>query len=92
MTSCDIPDSWNKFDESLPADQYYCTGLDLYVIQEPDTATAMALVHSRIRRVIYLVKDELHGALGSTDCLHAIPSLNHRYRVFVYSDTNDSST
>lgn len=33
--------------------QYLCTGLDLYVTQEPTIYEAMALLHSRIRRVIF---------------------------------------
>jgi hypothetical protein len=65
-----------------PDQQYVCTGLDLYLFQEPDMMSAMALVHSRIRRVIYLHPDPLCGALGSTHSVHEMRSLNHRFRVY----------
>lgn len=44
--------------------QYICTGYDLYVTKEPEIFESMALVHSRIRRVIYGVPDERMGGLG----------------------------
>ena len=42
---------------------------------------AMGLVHSRIRRVLFLRASQ-QGALGSVYCLHRLASLNHRFRVF----------
>lgn len=42
----------------------------------------MALVHSRIRRVIYGVRDPEEGCLGSAMMLHTLAPLNHNYRVF----------
>lgn len=42
----------------------------------------MALVHSRVRRVIYGVRDTEKGCLGSVMMLHTLTSLNHNYRVF----------
>jgi tRNA-specific adenosine deaminase 3 len=43
---------------------------------------AMALVHSRVRRVVYCAPDAAHGALGGALRLHAQRSLNHHYRVY----------
>ena len=42
----------------------------------------MALVHSRIRRVFYGVRDRAKGGLGSAAKIHCIRSLNHHYLVF----------
>ena len=42
---------------------------------------AMALVHSRIRRVVYAVPSPQTGALGTRYHIHTLRSLNHRYRV-----------
>ncbi|EQC31236.1 hypothetical protein SDRG_11158 [Saprolegnia diclina VS20] len=70
-------------DQSQTAtESYLCTGYDVYVAVEPCVMCAMALVHSRVRRVIYLKKNDASGALGSNYYLHTKRSLNHRYRVF----------
>ena len=51
------------------------------MLREPNVMEAMALVHSRIKHVVYLhaVAD---GGLGSMHHLHQISSLNHHFRVF----------
>lgn len=67
-------------------DGYLCTGLDLYVSREPCVMCSMALVHSRIRRVIYASRNSLDGGLGSCFTIHLYKSLNHHYRV--YRDMN----
>ncbi len=43
---------------------------------------AMALVHSRVRRVVYCHSDAQGGALQSRYRLHGCRSLNHRYQVW----------
>jgi hypothetical protein len=40
---------------------------------------AMAMVHSRVRRVVYGAPDAERGALGSCLSLHQVPQLNHHY-------------
>ena len=63
---------------------YLCTGLDAFLLQEPSTLDAMALLHSRVARVVYRCADPLNGALGSAPlALHELPGINHRYRVYV---------
>lgn len=42
----------------------------------------MALVHSRIRRVVYCKPNPVNGGLGSYYRIHTLSSLNHRFRVF----------
>ena len=61
---------------------YLCTGYDAYLLHEPCTMCAMALVHSRLRRVVYCAPDPRWGAVGGSYRLHAQRSLNHHYRVF----------
>jgi tRNA-specific adenosine deaminase 3 len=67
-------------DESTP---YLCTGYDCYLLHEPCIMCAMALVHSRLRRVIFCRKDEEGGALGGCGLkLHSKRTLNHHYIVY----------
>ncbi|CAH3150231.1 unnamed protein product [Porites lobata] len=61
---------------------YLCTGYDLYVTREPCVMCAMALVHSRIRRVFYGCSDNVLGALGSRYKIHTQTGLNHHFEVF----------
>ena len=61
---------------------YLCTGFDAFLTHEPCAMCAMALLHSRVRRVFYDVADAKQGSLGSVVRLHALPNINHRYRVF----------
>lgn len=66
----------------IPADQYLCTGLDCYTTREPCVMCAMALLHSRIRRVFFASQntDEICGF--SVAKVHCEPSMNHRFEAF----------
>ncbi|XP_077234901.1 cytidine/deoxycytidylate deaminase family protein isoform X2 [Tasmannia lanceolata] len=61
---------------------YLCTGFDIYLVWEPCTMCAMALVHQRIRRIFYAFPNRNTGALGSVHRLQGEKSLNHHYAVF----------
>src|ERR1700748_2012381 len=52
------------------------TQCDLYVTKEPCAMCAGALVHTRIRRVIFGCADSTAGAAGSVMNLLQIPSFN----------------
>lgn len=41
----------------------------------------MALVHSRVDRVVYVHQNREFGGLGGVNAIHTIPSLNHHFRV-----------
>ncbi|KAL6650352.1 hypothetical protein ACP70R_009277 [Stipagrostis hirtigluma subsp. patula] len=61
---------------------YLCTGFDIYLVWEPCTMCAMALVHQRFKRVFYAFPNPITGALGGVYRLHGEKSLNHHYTVF----------
>jgi len=54
------------------------TDCDLYVTKEPCPMCAGALVHTRIRRLIFGCADPSAGAAGSVMNLLQMPALNHR--------------
>jgi tRNA(adenine34) deaminase len=54
---------------------------DLYVTKEPCVMCAGALVHVRMRRVIFGCPDERSGAAGGTINLLQMPGLNHRCEI-----------
>lgn len=57
------------------------TDCDLYVTKEPCVMCAGALVHVRIRRLIFGCADPRAGAAGSILNLLQIPTLNHRCEI-----------
>ena len=57
------------------------TDCDLYVTKEPCAMCAGALVHTRIRRVVFGCADPSAGAAGSMMNLLQMQSLNHRCEI-----------
>ena len=57
------------------------TDCDLYVTKEPCPMCAGAIVHTRIRRVIFGCPDVRAGAAGTVMNLVDNPSLNHRCEI-----------
>lgn len=56
-------------------------GSTLYVTLEPCAMCAMAMIHARIRRVVYGARDPKTGAAGSVFDLLGDPRHNHRVEV-----------
>jgi len=54
----------------------------LYVTLEPCLMCAAALVHARVRRLVFGAWDPRAGAAGSLIDAFALPGLNHRVDVF----------
>jgi tRNA(adenine34) deaminase len=60
---------------------YRLADCDLYVTLEPCVMCSGAIMHARIRRVIYGARDPKTGACGSVIDLFAQPQLNHHAEV-----------
>jgi tRNA(adenine34) deaminase len=61
---------------------YRLSGCVLYVTLEPCLMCAAALVHARIRRLVFGAWDAQFGAAGSLLDVFRLPGLNHRVDVF----------
>ena len=61
---------------------YRLTGTTLYVTLEPCAMCAAAIVHARVRRVVFGAWDPRAGAAGSIVDIFRLPGLNHRVDVF----------
>jgi len=70
---------------------YRLTGCDLYVTLEPCCMCAGAMMHARIRRVVYGAPDPKTGACGSVVNLFAESRLNHHTEVIVGVLADESS-
>ena len=60
---------------------YRLDDCELYVTLEPCAMCAQAMLHARIRRVIYGAREPKTGAAGSVLDLFALPALNHHTTV-----------
>ncbi|KAN0006734.1 hypothetical protein ACTFIU_004925 [Dictyostelium citrinum] len=61
--------------------QYLATNFHLYITKEPCVMCSMALVHSRVKRVVY-GSSSRDGGLGTYLKIHTEKSLNHRFEVY----------
>ena len=60
---------------------YRLTAADVYVTLEPCLMCVGALIHARVRRLIYGASEPKTGALVSTARTLETPGLNHRFAV-----------
>jgi tRNA(adenine34) deaminase len=61
---------------------YRLADTTLYVTLEPCPMCAMAIVHARVRRLVFGAWDPRAGGAGSVTDIFALPGLNHRVDVF----------
>jgi tRNA(adenine34) deaminase len=61
---------------------YRLTDTTLYVTLEPCAMCAAAIVHARVRRLVFGAWDPRAGAAGSLIDVFGLPQLNHRVDVF----------
>lgn len=61
---------------------YRLNDTELYVTLEPCLMCAAAMIHARVRRVVFGAWDLRAGAAGSLIDAFALPGLNHRVDVF----------
>jgi tRNA(adenine34) deaminase len=67
---------------ALAVSDYRLPGASLYVTLEPCVMCAAALVHARVRRVVFGAFDARAGAAGSLIDVFRLEGLNHRVDVF----------
>ncbi|KAJ9101830.1 hypothetical protein QFC21_003170 [Naganishia friedmannii] len=60
---------------------YLLTSMSLFITHEPCVMCTMALVHSRVKEVFFLVRNAEGGFGGAFD-IHGHPGLNHKIDVF----------
>ena len=61
---------------------YRLADTTLYVTLEPCVMCASAMVHARVRRLVFGAWDPRAGAAGSITNVFTLPGLNHRVDVF----------
>jgi len=68
-------------DAAASIGNYRLTGATLYVTLEPCVMCVGALMHARVKTVVYGATEPKAGAMESTQRAHEHPALNHRVSV-----------
>lgn len=79
-----------KEDAAENGAQYLLTGLTLFITHEPCLMCTMALLHSRVKEVFYLVPMPHTGGCGGVACVPSLKGVNHRFSIAIWKqDTGD---
>lgn len=60
---------------------YLLTSLSLFITHEPCVMCTMALLHSRVKEIFFLVRNP-EGGFGGSFAIHGHPGLNHKIDVY----------
>lgn len=60
---------------------YLLTSLSLFITHEPCVMCTMALLHSRVKEIFFLVRNS-EGGFGGSFAIHGHPGLNHKIDVY----------
>ncbi|KZT27392.1 hypothetical protein NEOLEDRAFT_1088973 [Neolentinus lepideus HHB14362 ss-1] len=73
-------------DKSRNGIRYLLTSLTLFTTHEPCIMCSMALLHSRVKEVLYLYPMEKTGGCGGATCLPRLEGVNHRFGIGVWKN------
>ena len=82
-----FPDRVTDANSNVDADiarngsNYLLTSMTLFTTHEPCVMCSMALLHSRVKEVVYLVPMERTGGCGGLVCLPKLEGVNHRFEI-----------
>lgn len=68
-------------DSTFNCNNYILTSMTLFTTHEPCIMCSMALLHSRVKEVVYLVPMEKTGGCGGLACLPKLGGVNHRFGI-----------
>jgi tRNA-specific adenosine deaminase 3 len=77
----DASSSVGDVDGAKNGTNYLLTSMTLFTTHEPCVMCSMALLHSRVKEVIYLIPMQKTGGCGGLACLPTLEGVNHRFGI-----------
>ncbi|TFK40622.1 hypothetical protein BDQ12DRAFT_733838 [Crucibulum laeve] len=73
-------------DESQNGTNYLLTSRTFFITHEPCIMCSMALLHSRVKEVVYLYPMTKTGGCGGSACLPTLNGVNHRFGICTWNE------
>ncbi|CAL1712777.1 unnamed protein product [Somion occarium] len=73
-------------EERRNGSHYLLTSLTVFLSHEPCIMCSMALLHSRVKEIIYITPMKKTGGCGSIACIPKLEGVNHRYGISRWKD------
>ncbi|KAF9643382.1 hypothetical protein BDM02DRAFT_3151652 [Thelephora ganbajun] len=89
--------SFNQPEDPIPEEprqngsNYLLTSRMLFTTHEPCIMCSMALLHSRVAKVMYLVAMNKTGGCGGSTCLPRLEGVNHRFGILRWKERDRAS-
>jgi tRNA-specific adenosine deaminase 3 len=82
-----LPATETLFENALAnGTNYLLTSLTLFTTHEPCLMCSMALLHSRVKEIFYLIPMEKTGGCGGLACLPKLEGVNHRFGILKWTE------
>ncbi|KAH9480500.1 SET domain-containing protein 7 [Psilocybe cubensis] len=85
----DAASSESSLGEPQNGTNYLLTDRTFFVTHEPCIMCSMALLHSRVKEVVYLYPMPLTGGCGGSACLPTLKGVNHRFSIMQWKLGSD---
>ncbi|KAG6814268.1 hypothetical protein H0H92_015383 [Tricholoma furcatifolium] len=80
-----------EMDEVRNGSNYLLTSLTVFTTHEPCIMCSMALIHSRVKEVVYLYPMPRTGGCGGAACLPTLKGVNHRFGICQWKEQFNTS-